>query len=104
MKQFIFEWKGKRYSLHNTENERGIIANIINGLYAIIYISLYFHNRHTQEQQRRIHKCIYIYISYSMHILYTCFKKIVYVNYGAGTVLDFGVKAMDKESPCPNET
>ena len=37
---------------------------------------------------------------YYIHIL----KQIFYVNYGAGTVLDFGVKAMDKESPCPNET
>lgn len=44
-------------------------------------------------------ECIYTYILEIYIYIY-----LICVNYGSGTVLDFEVKVMDKQSPCSYET
>ena len=71
--------------------KRSATANVINSLYAIIYICPYFYNRPTHLQQRNICVCVYIYHIVYVYYIYLLNKFSVYVNYGAGTALDFGV-------------
>lgn len=69
--------------------------------FIFLFIFIIGIHRNNKEEYTSVYTYTYhIVCIYYIHVL----KQIVYVNYGAGTVLDFGVKAMDKESPCPNET